>query len=150
MPRPTARRRQAGNTNRQVRGCDTFDVVSSWDRKFPMRRWWTSTLVAISACCADPIHAQSDLISRGRNFAELVCGACHVVSDSKQTPILRDPGPPFVQIARRTSTTEDSLRTYLDTKHPDMGPSERMPNPRLADYQIDEVIAYILSLRNHS
>ena len=45
---------------------------------------------------------------------------------------------------------DGGLRTYLDTKHPDMGPSGRMPNPRLADYQIDEVVAYILSLRDHS
>ena len=115
-----------------------------------MRQWWTLTLVAVSACCGGFLHAQSDLVSRGRDFAELVCSACHVVSEDRQTPILRDPGPPFVQIARRASTTNGGLRTYLDTKHPDMGPSGRMPNPRLADYQIDEVVDYILSLRDHS
>ncbi|WP_094193638.1 c-type cytochrome [Bradyrhizobium viridifuturi] len=114
-----------------------------------MRQWLCRALVVIGACCGGSLHAQSDLVSRGRDFADLVCSACHVVSERKQTPILRDPGPAFVQIARRASTTDGGLRAYLDTKHPDMGPSGRMPNPRLADYQIDEVVAYMLSLRDH-
>ena len=103
-----------------------------------------------SASCAGTVCAESDLVSRGRNFAELVCSACHVVSTNKSdVPILRNPGPSFAAIAARTSTTDATLRAYLVTTHPDMGPTGRMPNPRLVDYEIDEVIAYILNLREH-
>lgn len=91
--------------------------------------------------------AQSDLVSTGRDFAELVCGSCHVVSDKYKVPILRNPGPSFAAIAARTSTTDASLRDYLQSAHREMGRSGRMPNPRLQDYEIDEVVAYILSLR---
>ena len=96
-----------------------------------------------------PVDAQSDLVSAGRNFAEMACSPCHVVSDRYKVPLLRNPGPSFAEIAARTSTTGDSLRTYLRSTHRDMGQSGRMPNPRLLDFEIDEVVAYILSLREH-
>jgi len=67
-----------------------------------------------------------------------------------EVPILRNPGPSFAAIAARPSTSEATLRAYLMTRHPDMGPAGQMPNPRLVDYQIDEVVAYILSLRGGS
>ncbi|WP_139017467.1 c-type cytochrome [Bradyrhizobium sp. STM 3809] len=91
--------------------------------------------------------AGDDLVSKGRSFADLVCSPCHVVSlDKSRVPLLRNPGPSFPTVAGRPSTTEASLREYLMTAHPEMGPARRMTNPRLADYEIDEVVAYILSL----
>jgi mono/diheme cytochrome c family protein len=102
-----------------------------------------SALLGGPALGADP-----DLVTRGRKFSELVCSVCHVVSMNRnEVPILRDPGPSFPAIAARPSTTEAALRNYLATRHPAMGSAGRMPNPRLVDYQIDEVVAYILSLR---
>lgn len=96
-----------------------------------------------AASSSDP-----DLAARGGKLAQLVCSVCHVVSqDDKHVPMLREPGPSFVAIAARPSTTEATLRVFMETKHPDMGPSARMPNPRLVDYEIDELVAYILSLR---
>lgn len=90
----------------------------------------------------------SDLVKRGRDFSELACSFCHVVStEDGRRPTLRQPAPSFAAIAARPSTTEENLRTSLTTKHVDMGPAERMPNPRLVDCQIDEVVAYILSLQ---
>src|SRR5450755_3466526 len=95
--------------------------------------------------------AESDLVLRGRKLANLVCSVCHVVSEDKdQVPILRNPGPPFAAVAARPSITEATLRDFLVTKHREMGPTGQMPNPRLADYQIDELVAYILSLSHHS
>lgn len=89
-----------------------------------------------------------DLITRGGKLSQLVCSVCHVISrDDKHVPQLPEPGPSFVDVAARPSTTEATLRAYLTTKHPDMGSSGRMPNPRLVDYEIDELVAYILSLR---
>jgi mono/diheme cytochrome c family protein len=84
----------------------------------------------------------------GRTFALLVCAACHVVSSDQQfAPILRNPAPRFDEIAKRPTTTAQSLRTFLTTTHTIIGNSDSMPNPQLADYQINEVISYILSLQ---
>ncbi len=89
-----------------------------------------------------------DLVARGGKLAQLVCSVCHVVArDDTHVPRLPEPGPSLVEVAARPSTTEASLRAYLTTKHPDMGPAGQMPNPRLLDYEIDELVAYILSLR---
>jgi mono/diheme cytochrome c family protein len=89
-----------------------------------------------------------DLVARGDKLAQLVCSVCHVVArDDKHVPLLPEPGPSFVDVAARPATTEASLRAYLATRHPDMGPAGQMPNPRLVDYEIDELVAYILSLR---
>jgi hypothetical protein len=87
-------------------------------------------------------------IAQGRYFATLACRPCHIVSpDQKSPPILQKPGPTFSAIANNSATTAETLRVFLSTNHAAIGPAERMPNPRLLDYQIDEVIAYILSLR---
>lgn len=111
---------------------------------------WTSAL-AVSALIVAGDHAlgaDPDLVLRGHKLAELVCGVCHIVSPERtDVPFLRNPGPRFAVIAALPSTSEAGLRAYLGSRHPDMGLDRRMPNPRLADYQIDEIVAYILSLR---
>jgi mono/diheme cytochrome c family protein len=85
---------------------------------------------------------------KGRAFALLVCSACHVVApDQPFAPILRNPGPAFQMIADKPTTTAASLRVFLSTTHTTMSTPNSMPNPQLADYQINEVISYILSLR---
>jgi cytochrome c1 len=43
--------------------------------------------------------------------------------------------------------TEAWLREFLGSNHRNMGPHEAMPNPRLADYQIDEIVAFMMSLK---
>ena len=52
-----------------------------------------------------------------------------------------DAAPPFPAIARMPSTTEMSLRAFLQTPH------ARMPDYRLSTPELDGVVAYILSLR---
>lgn len=111
---------------------------------------WTSLLPVLATIipCNQVFGADPDLVLRGRHLAELVCGVCHIVSPERtDAPFLRNPGPPFAAIAALPSTSEAGLRAYLGSRHPDMGVDRRMPNPRLVDYQIDEVVAYILSLR---
>ncbi|WP_330083411.1 cytochrome c [Methylocystis iwaonis] len=77
----------------------------------------------------------------GHKFALQVCAACHVAAKDQTTrPILKPPAPSFLRIMRRPSVTEAFLRGFLRTPH------GKMPNPELADFQIDEVVAYMLSL----
>ncbi|KAF2989551.1 Cytochrome c-552 [Methylocystis sp. MJC1] len=83
-------------------------------------------------------------VAAGHKFALQVCAACHVVArDQTKRPILKPPAPRFLVLARRSSVTEAFLRGFLRTPH------GKMPNPELADFQIDEVVAYMLSLKHN-
>lgn len=93
-------------------------------------------------------RSAADLAEAGHSFALKVCWACHVVAkDQIATPILSNPAPSFLEIAQRPSLNEATLRTFLSTHNETMGSNGRMPNPRLVDYQIDEVVAYLMSLK---
>lgn len=82
------------------------------------------------------------LVTSGHAFALQVCSACHrVARDQSSKPILKPPAPSFPAIAQRPTTTEPFLRQFLSTPH------GKMPNPELANFQIDEVVAYLLSLK---
>jgi mono/diheme cytochrome c family protein len=87
-------------------------------------------------------------VAAGHSFALKVCWACHIVAkDQTEQPILSQPAPSFLDIAQRPNLTSDGLHKFLSTHDETMGNAGKMPNPRLVDYQIDEVVAYILSLR---
>ena len=90
-----------------------------------------------------------DQVAEGRALAHSVCGACHVVSENaNEVPVLRFPAPSFSSLARRASLTDESLRQFLSSNHRNLGPDQAMPNPRLAEYQIEEIIAYFATLRS--
>lgn len=83
------------------------------------------------------------LLTSGHEFALQVCSACHMVArDQRSKPILKPPAPSFPAIANRPKTNEPFLRQFLSKPH------GKMPNPELADFQIDEVVAYLLSLKS--
>ncbi|MGB5085696.1 MAG: cytochrome c [Methylocystis silviterrae] len=93
-------------------------------------------------------QAPSDVVTAGHNFAVKVCAACHVVAkDQKSSPILKPPAPSFSELVRRQNLSEDFLRQFLSSPHGNIGAKGKMPSPQLVDYQIDEVVAYLLSLR---
>jgi mono/diheme cytochrome c family protein len=98
-----------------------------------------------------PAAAQEDDVAKGHHLATLICSACHVAApDQDFEPILRPPAPPFASIAQRSNVTVDFLRTFLTTTHRDITNPKGMPNPLLLDYQVEEISAYILSLRKRS
>jgi mono/diheme cytochrome c family protein len=75
----------------------------------------------------------------GEKLAQEWCSGCHAVDD-KATQA-RDAVPSFFSIAMMPSTTSTSLHAWLQTSHP------RMPNWELTRAQIDDVTAYILSMK---
>jgi len=86
--------------------------------------------------------------SAGRAFALEFCTACHVVAPNQpHPPIYRGPTPSFVSIANRPTTTADSLRKFIRTTHPTTTKPLDMPEVEVTDYQLDQIIGYILSLR---
>ncbi len=90
-------------------------------------------------------------VERGRQIADRVCWLCHVIGpDQEFSPILKEPGPDFREIAKRPDTTAESLTAFLHTAHRTVDKPYTMPNPRLNDEMIDAVVSYIMSLRPHS
>lgn len=105
--------------------------------------------LALSAAVAPAARAETpngNLAAAGRDFAQRVCGACHVVTPQRE-PLLSPPAPSFVVLAQRPLLTEQALREFLGSNHGTMGPRDAMPNPRLVDYQIDEIVAFMMSLK---
>ncbi|WP_213771851.1 hypothetical protein [Bradyrhizobium sp. dw_78] len=107
-----------------------------------------STLAAARAQQAD---SASDDVQNGHHLAAIICSNCHVAGpDQLVDPILRPPAPSFESIARRGTTNADTLEKFLTTTHSDISNSAGMPNPELLDFQVRQVVAYLLSLRQPS
>lgn len=98
-------------------------------------------VVATALAAAPPAAAQviSGDAVMGQKLAQEWCSGCHAV-DAKATHA-RDDVPSFLSIAKMPSTTSMSLHAWLQTPHP------RMPDWQLTRPQIDDVVAYILSLK---
>jgi mono/diheme cytochrome c family protein len=115
------------------------------------------TLAVAATCAIGFAYAQeskshndkAEIVAAGHDFALKVCAACHVVSqDQKSAPILNPPAPSFFELVRRQDLTEASLRKFLSAPHGNVGRRSKMPNPQLADFQIDKIVAYMLSLKD--
>jgi mono/diheme cytochrome c family protein len=90
---------------------------------------------AISA----PAQIVNGDVNMGQQLAQKWCSDCHAVGAEKAEA--HGPVPSFLSIAEMPSTTSISLHAFLQTSH------ERMPNLQLTQTQIDDVVAYILSLK---
>jgi len=100
-------------------------------------------LVLIALMLAAPAFAADDIGSpaRGETLAREVCAACHAVARGEVSP---DPeAAAFADVADLVSTTRQSLFVFLNTTHP------TMPNLILEREESDDLIAYILSLREN-
>jgi mono/diheme cytochrome c family protein len=78
--------------------------------------------------------------SKGLVFAEGNCAACHAVMPSG-TPSPRTDAATFAAIANTPGMTELALAVWLKTPH------RNMPNLIIAKDDMENVIAYIVSLR---
>jgi hypothetical protein len=86
-------------------------------------------------------------VRKGRRLAFMLCIECHVVSpEQPYAPTLNPPAPSFQSIASRDSTNAASLRAFLTMTHQGMDRPKGMPHPGLADCQIEQITAYLLSL----
>ena len=104
--------------------------------------WRTMTLVALSAALAGGGAAVAQDIgdpAAGRRLAEAWCMECHAIG-LKTVDGVR-PGPDFAAIARRPKTTPLSLNVFLRSNH------DNMPNFILKRDEADDIVAYIVSLK---
>jgi mono/diheme cytochrome c family protein len=76
----------------------------------------------------------------GHQIAQTWCVNCHVVEPT-QAQASSTGAPPFAAVAAMKSATPMAFRVFLQTPH------ERMPDLHLSRAEIDDVIAYIMSLK---
>jgi mono/diheme cytochrome c family protein len=97
----------------------------------------TALLAVSPAYSAPAVAGDSDA---GHTLVKKWCANCHIV-DSAQKQGSSTGAPTFDAIAQMKSTTEMGLHVFLQTPH------DRMPDLHLTRNEIDDVSAYILSLR---
>lgn len=78
--------------------------------------------------------------AEGHRLAQEWCASCHTI-EPMQPPLPGSIAPSWSAVARMPSTTSLALRAFLLTPHPPM------PDLKLTPTQIDDIVAYILSLR---
>jgi len=95
-----------------------------------------AALLPLQSACAQPTGDRE----RGRALGQDWCSSCHLVSPDDGA-VVNEAVPSFQAIAERRSTTSGDLRLFLQTPH------IRMPTDSLSVVQIDDLVAYILSLK---
>lgn len=109
---------------------------------------WTRALVVIALCAAVllllRVQAASgaapgeEAAARGHTLAQAWCSSCHAV---EKFAIPLDRAPAFTAIAAMKSMTPLAIRVFLQSSH------EPMPNFILKKQDIDDLTAYIASLK---
>jgi mono/diheme cytochrome c family protein len=107
--------------------------------------------LAISAT-AGPALAQmvnsADTARKGHQLATVACANCHRVAvDQHAAPLVVPPAPSFEAIAQWPGINSDVLEHFITTTRRSADHPTGMPNPYLLEYQVREVVTYILSLR---
>jgi len=99
-------------------------------------------LIAVSLCQLPSSLRAADSadVDAGRALAERWCAECHQVA-GRPTTVLDQMAPAFYSVANLRSTTGMSLHAFLSSPH------SNMPNFRLSQPELDEVVEYILSMR---
>jgi mono/diheme cytochrome c family protein len=108
--------------------------------------WMVCFLIAGSAWGQDAGKAED--IRQGHSLSSGLCSICHLATPDQTTlPMMRPPAPPFAKILRRDDLTAEWLTNFLKTTHRGLDVPNGMPNPDLADFQIKQIVAYLMSVR---
>jgi len=106
-------------------------------RALPLLAGGLAGLTGMAAAMAQELPGDPVL---GRALANRMCVACHQVEPGQREGELPDP-PAFQNLADDPAMTPLALRVFLTTPH------TNMPNLILSDAEIDDVIAWILSIK---
>ena len=105
--------------------------------------WQPGQLLAQEGHTLDP-----DEVQKGHRLAITLCAICHVAApDQSFSPELTPPAPSFASIVRRRTFNSAWLTHFMTTTHRGLDRPSGMANPELMDYQIKEIVAYMLSMR---
>jgi mono/diheme cytochrome c family protein len=99
------------------------------------------TAIAALLLLSGPLHAQAlpGDPAAGRALTLHWCSDCHNAAPSRDDPGL---AADFTSIANKPSATALSLRVFLQSNH------DRMPDFILKTSEVDDIVAYILSLKS--
>ena len=109
-----------------------------------MRRMMRGAIAGAAMAAAGGAAAQQvpGDAGAGHVLARDWCAGCHFVEPQEMRA--RDAAPSLAAVAAMKSTTALSLQAFLQTSH------HNMPNWRLTRQQVDDVVAYIVTLRPKS
>lgn len=100
---------------------------------------WIAVFPLAVAIAAGGAGAEEAQVKRGRALAERWCAKCHAIAPGRPG---REPGlPSFMRMAADPDNTREALRQFIALPH------FEMPAQSLTREEVDDVIAYILSLR---
>ena len=85
--------------------------------------------------------AQTGDAAAGKKATAFACRNCHDVSGNEKAQNPPGGAPSFLEVAQNPKTTEPSLHKFLTLPH------GKMDNVVLSGREIDDLTAYILSLR---
>ena len=105
-----------------------------------MRRLAISIFItfSLSGLSAQAQHAGDP--AAGAGYAKQYCSKCHAIDRTETSPELK--APPFRDVANTKGMTATALTVWLTTSHP------RMPNIVIEPNDMDNVVAFILSLKD--
>jgi cytochrome c1 len=105
-------------------------------------------ILAIAAPAGAQMVNSAHTARKGHDLATIACSHCHQVSfDQRATPVLATPAPSFDSIAQRPDINADVLEHFISSTSRNLDHPTDMPNPYLLEYQVQQVVTYILSLR---
>ncbi len=105
--------------------------------------WFVGAALAQQAQTVDP-----DAVQKGHRLAVTICAICHVAApDQRFPPVSASDAPSFASIVQRKEFNADWLTHFMTSTHRGLDRPAGMPNPELMDYQIREIVAYMLSLK---
>jgi mono/diheme cytochrome c family protein len=113
-------------------------------RYLPTKTGWIAVPLLAAVLLADPCIGLAAPpggdVDAGHQLAETWCSSCHVVGRDQQSATSTG-APTFTAIAVMKTTTPLGLRVFFQTPH------HRMPDLHLSNAEMDNVIAYIISLQ---
>ncbi|MGE0093168.1 MAG: c-type cytochrome [Alphaproteobacteria bacterium] len=98
-----------------------------------------TTITAIAIALTFPLAAEAADANRGRVIARQWCASCHIVEPGQ--PAAADTAPAFATVANDPARLPSAQRAWLSNPHPPM------PNLALSRGEIDDIVAYLESLR---
>jgi mono/diheme cytochrome c family protein len=90
---------------------------------------------------AEAFAAELGDAAAGRRLAQRWCSECHQMDGKPGRVESHIEAPNFVEIAKEPSITPLSLRVFFQSNH------ENMPNLHISTTEADNLVAYILSLK---
>ena len=100
----------------------------------------SSLSLLVLASAADASAQGKPDAAAGGALAQRWCSSCHLVAPAQNNAPAAG-APSFMALGADTAVSADQLRGFLNKPHPPM------PDPGLTRQEIENVVAYIVSLR---